>query len=475
MNLAKFSHTSSVARITGIVLALSLLLSLALMPGFAPSVQADYATGGAGQYIGDIFWLDWVDSDFTEGHTKTFTLPGNIVVQATISNITGGALTAYTPGGWEGDSFDDLYSGTGPVGIHGCAGCTNTFRMTFAASVDGQPIPFDVVVADAEDSNPSEYITWTTDGDTWQVIETFRPEYMVISFSNGDKTITTRGKQQTHNGTILSVSSNVTNIDVEMHGTGNSAMAFGVFLSFDHGDAPASYGDTQHFIDQDYTGGGNPTPGVDNTIDPASSLTVATITNHTTRYLGATPPDGDGSALNSVNADGDDTTNIDDEDGVTPLQSPNATAPSLWTNGSNGGRVEVTVAGGAAYLIGVFDFNHDGVYDVSTGSPEVAISQPIPGAGVHTIDFDIPAGTFDGANSETLYARFRVFTSAPSAPDAAAFDGEVEEYAWFFGPNAVTLQSFDATAATPILGLGLALLVGGALLAGAFLMKKKSA
>ena len=445
MNTSIFSHKSTVVKIAGIAFIASLLLGLALMNGFTPTARADYATGGAGQHIGDIFWLDWIDSDFAEGNTKTFTLPGNIVVQATISNIGGGALTAYTPGGWSGDTFDDLYSGTGPVGIHGCSGCTNTFDMIFAASVDGQAVPFDVVVADAEDSGPTEYITWTTDGSTWQVIETFHPDRMVLSFSNSDKTIRSSGKQASHNGTILSVSSGVTVINVEMKGQGSSAMTFGVFLSFDHGDAPASYGDTQHSIDQNYSGGNNPTPGVDNTIDPVSSLTVATITSHTTRYLGTTAPDGEGTALYSANADGDDTTNIDDEDGVTPQQSPSATPLQFWTEGTNGGRVEVTVTGGNAWLVGVFDFDRDGQF--ATAGAEVAINQAIT-TGTHTIDFDIPAGTFPGGIFSPIYSRFRLFTSVPSSPDAAASDGEVEEYlvqaTEDFGDAPKDMSSIDA-------------------------------
>ena len=87
MNTSIFSHKPTGMKITGIALILALLLGLALLNGFTPTARADYATGGAGQHIGDIFWMDWVDSDFAEGNTKIFTLPGNIVVQATISNI----------------------------------------------------------------------------------------------------------------------------------------------------------------------------------------------------------------------------------------------------------------------------------------------------------------------------------------------------------------------------------------------------
>jgi hypothetical protein len=98
----------------------------------------------------------------------------------------------------------------------------------------------------------------------------------------------------------------------------------------------------------------------------------------------------------------------------------------------------------------------------------------LPAAGTQTIDFDIPAGTFDGSNSETIYARFRVFTSRPSSPDAAAFDGEVEEYAWNFGPTAITLQSINATATTSANWLVAALLAGFATLVGAFVLRKWS-
>lgn len=163
---------------------------------------------------------------------------------------------------------------------------------------------------------------------------------------------------------------------------------------------------------------------------------------------------GEGDGQPTVNADGDDTHgDLDDEDGVTRVQSPNATSPAMWTNGTGGGRVEVVVTGGSGYLVGWFDFNYNGTFELA----ELAIQQTVT-AGTNVIDFDIPAGTFDGTTTPNpLYARFRLFETEPTNLGNSYFgqavNGEVEDYLWDFGPNAVTLSHFEAAGASiPLVG-----------------------
>jgi len=170
-------------------------------------------------------------------------------------------------------------------------------------------------------------------------------------------------------------------------------------------------------------------------------------------YLGASIDSHEQDGLPTTDATGDDTDGSDDEDGVARAQSTAAVSPAMWTNGTNGGRVTVTVTGGSGYLVGWFDFNGNGQFDSASG--ERAIAQTIS-AGTQAIDFDIPAGTFDGTNSKSIYARFRLFENQPDDLDTSyygqATNGEVEDYRWNFGPNAVTLSRFKAMGASAPLG-----------------------
>jgi hypothetical protein len=178
-------------------------------------------------------------------------------------------------------------------------------------------------------------------------------------------------------------------------------------------------------------------------------------------------------------------TSSDDEDGVTRVAGVGG---SGWTNGTvalgGGGAVQVTITGGPACLGAFFDFAHTGTtvpfvqLRNSDGSP---VAQPIPASVTpYTFYFDIVPSAFNGSTSQPIYARFRVtspvdngcFESSPAfSPTGPAPDGEVEDYRWNFGPNAVTLSGMTASsAATPLaLPLGivtlLGVLVGGIVLA----------
>ncbi len=109
------------------------------------------------------------------------------------------------------------------------------------------------------------------------------------------------------------------------------------------------------------------------------------------------------------------------------------------------------------------------------------VVQPIA-AGTYTFYFNIPPGTFNpsGPTQPTDLRqvpghkpgeRTRAISSTAFIPTGPAPDGEVEDYRWNFGPNAVTLSGMTASsAATPLaLPLGivtfLGVLIGGIVLA----------
>ena len=81
---------SGALRLIVVTLMVSSLLLLA--GGITPVVQADYADGtGQGLYQNQIYWLEWDGFTFADGQSRTFNLPGNVTVVATVSNISSGA------------------------------------------------------------------------------------------------------------------------------------------------------------------------------------------------------------------------------------------------------------------------------------------------------------------------------------------------------------------------------------------------
>lgn len=177
--------------------------------------------------------------------------------------------------------------------------------------------------------------------------------------------------------------------------------------------------------------------------------------------LGATvqsEPDGQPSA----DASGDGS----EEDGVT--QQDGAAGNNGWTEGTvasgNGGSVAITISGGSGVPQMFMDFDGSQTLTEVTlrDASGTALTMPLS-AGTHRVYFDIPAGTFTSSNNAVI-ARVRLSSTGGLAATGAATDGEVEDYIWHFGPNAVTLAEFRTSTASPPIWL---ILVAFLLLAGA--------
>lgn len=173
--------------------------------------------------------------------------------------------------------------------------------------------------------------------------------------------------------------------------------------------------------------------------------------------------DAEASTFSSANATGDDTNDTDDEDGVTRMTGAGNPAHGGWTNGtvspfddasSDGGSVEIVVTGGSGYPQVFVDWNSDGTFSEVTLRDLLGNALSLPFAeGTHRVYFDVPAGTFNGSSSINLPIRVRLSQSGSLSQSGAASTaqgGEVEDYLWAFGPNAVTLSSVGAQAGSAV-------------------------
>jgi hypothetical protein len=124
--------------------------------------------------------------------------------------------------------------------------------------------------------------------------------------------------------------------------------------------------------------------------------------------------DSESDGIHSAAADADDTTDTDDEDGVSfgtiRVGQLGASVTVNVQNAPEGARLDAWV-----------DFNGDGCW----GGPFEQIADNVTVAdGDNTILFDVPSWAVDGPS----YARLRLSTAGDLAPGGSAADGEVEDY-----------------------------------------------
>lgn len=189
----------------------------------------------------------------------------------------------------------------------------------------------------------------------------------------------------------------------------------------------------------------------------------------------------DGQQSMGANGDDNNPANADDEDGIdrTPGKKWRIGPPGAATGGS----LDIVVAGpvgGKACLAGWVDWNNNGSF--GDFGEKILANQLVNVGTTNNLQFGL--GNDSGNVQADVYARFRLYApdldaqgnpecreSTIRQPTGPAENGEVEDYRWTFGPNAVTLSGMTASpAATPLaLPLGivtfLGVLVGGIVLA----------
>lgn len=422
--------------------------------------QAQYANGtGTGLNQDQIFWLEWGGPALTTtpaGFTATNVVagtyiwdlePGLVRIVGQLSNIenpvapTSGTLTLtpYNSGTWAGngttslgDGLQLMYPGVNPVGIATrLTGGTNT-------PYSGGVIEFDIslqlqilengvwtnvdypgmVVADAESMTSTgagtEYISADTDGAGWQILDVRNdaasigqdPTKYMLDITNGGSSFRLRNDQITDMGVqaVMFAQGATSLTNVQMRGRGVTALALGFVAPFDYGDAPASYGEVFHYIDELNLSG---TPITTDGSYSVVNQTISSLTPSSDVYIN-TPPDADG-GLNhfSENADIDGATTIPNYDG----------------SGTYTLTIPITNSTGLPTNVGAWiDWNQNGVFDASE-----AVMQTNP-ASATSATFTWTGLTTAPDPSVNYYVRVRATTDVLTGPTGGATDGEVEDY-----------------------------------------------
>ncbi|RWZ46121.1 DUF11 domain-containing protein, partial [Labedella phragmitis] len=404
-----------------------------LLTAFLPVAPAEarYASGGSGAHRGSIDWFEWgtAGTAITNGTSRTNTRTIGGQTLATTCTITGlsGAIRAYRPGNFQGDGLDDLYNigGTGTnnqliSGIaNSVAGAAPTFTFSCSVTLDGVPVPLQgLVMGDAETSTveatSNEYIqARPLQTATWRIIDRYRApagcttSTQAILNANGTLRLTPNGAWCSGGSGPMAVAfmEGATSAAVTLQGGGVSAIALGVVLGSDFGDAPASYGAAGALIAPAWTGGTVP---VGTTAVSNSTFTLGTQGQPTLR-LGARTT-SEGAPLYSANASGDGTS----DDGVVPTP--------ITANPGGTYTLPATSCTGSGYVSGWIDWNGNGRFDTGERSGVVPCAN-----GRATLSWTVPA---DAQPSNGTFLRLRIAADAASAgqPTGLMTSGEVEDY-----------------------------------------------
>ncbi|MFS3129656.1 CshA/CshB family fibrillar adhesin-related protein [Nocardioides sp. Bht2] len=472
---------------TSILSRLRLVAVLSLVAGaltvvgaglLSAPADAVQATAGSAKYKA-IEWISWGQRAGEEipnaGRTVTerSTIAGKeLAVTCTVSNIqhpagsgTGALLQAYRSGSWQGDGFDDLYNRGGTGGdnqmVVGLANRqvanTVTFSFTCSATLDGQAMPLaGLVMADAESSAGNvEHVGATiprTNPQTgeptrWRILDRVRSATCADSATarrsetgtaaSGTNRLDLYGPASSRcessgatspSPSVVAFMENASSAtEVTVAGGGRSAIALGVALDLDFGDAPASYGDAVAATQLAYTSSDIPvaqgTFPSNRGVDLFDGFGLATVTPPTPRLGAAT--DGELSQPYSADATGDDAqpaAGPDDEDSVSlPSQVVMAPGGTFTTDvactrsGALGGKVA-----------GWIDWNLDGAFqdgERSTGTPDC------PASGSVRLSWDLPADPLPQGGVQSTFLRLRIVGAGDRLqPEGISNAGEVEDH-----------------------------------------------
>lgn len=433
-----------------------LALQMLWLPQMA--MAAAYATGGDGKYKNEILWLTWGSNSNPLGQkgqavgvgaTTTASIAvaqgQQLDVSCKMLSIKDGSLTSYAPGGWagngttQGDRLDRLYNVGGTAGknqlVSGVLsgdGQNVKFQIQCSSALAGKPLNLrGFVIADAESMTQHENITSTAEGQ-WYVIDQFQNSdagsYLIerqnnasgpnqIKFSTPDSKSGNGGRTAV---TFLKFSQPKASqtMDFSVKGQGKTAISIGLIVPFaDFGDAPKSYGDAMHLIDDinfDADGIGNATNAVD--INHAG-FKLAGFIPAKSKYLGSTGPDSEPTSSYSDDAMGDD------KAGALAGRAEEDAWPEAYKTISvlkAGQTLDVPfLCRGTGEVSGWIDFNGNGQFDSDEKASGLCSSAQVQ------LSWNAPRDLKAGST----FARLRYSdVTRNMGPTGVAEDGEVEDH-----------------------------------------------
>jgi uncharacterized repeat protein (TIGR01451 family) len=438
----------------------------------AQPAEARFATGGAGLYRGLIDWVEWgtVNREViaypmaTNVNQSRQVGSNSLKTTCTLTGVPmGNHLVAYMPGEYGSDGFDDLYNmdGTGTSNrlFNGLRTTNDTNPITVGVScevtLDDVPVPIGgLVIADAETSSWSaslgnsqpEYVAATplpAAGVTWRVIDRYRgTNCAMVTYASRNA-----GNQLTFNpgtaecgaeagGGPIAVAfmegATAANLVLKGHDSGGaSAIALGVVINSDFGDAPAGYPEAGALYEPEWTGGEvalNPTVTSASRGQDVWAMTLGTPLLPVPRLGNLI--DSESTVPASATATGDDAVpaGSNDEDVPFPAQ----------IDAFRGGTVTLGPFGcsGPGQVQGWIDWNHDQVFDPATeASGELTGGTVTPGPTVCSLiredtEVSLSFAVPDNAQEGATFARLRIapIDAVSLEPAGLAVGGEVEDH-----------------------------------------------
>lgn len=220
-----------------------------------------------------------------------------------------------------------------------------------------------------------------------------------------------------------------TSATVTIQGAGYSAVALGLVLSADFGDAPQSYGTASSLFQPRWQEG-----EVNRTRDAFIGSRAILRADPSTPRLGQ-EVDAEHHQVFSAGADADDEASdrqsVDDEDGLT-------SAADLRLVVAPGAQISRQVScGGDGKVLGWVDWNHNGTFDDAEKS-DVRSCRGGQATITWTVPADVAVGGTGGLAEVGSYMRLRITADAElPGPTGATATGEVEDYAVTVVPAAM--------------------------------------
>lgn len=313
------------------------------------------------------------------------------------------AVSPYNNASWIAHSNTGDHTGTGPAQFY--------YRYLFELAPTVVPSGFSVNLDFYADNSVSEI--WINgvaqSGNLAEIPQAPSNPYLYNGFAPGQEASTTLNQNwQAGQNELVVVVQSIPGYE------GFLAQTTSAGFCEDYGDAPATYGTTKA------------DGGASHILRDFDGVTSASLT------LGSTvDTDADASGFTGA---GDDTSGVDDENGVTafPAISDLSPAYSMTVNLANSTGADATVAGW-------IDFDADGLFDSSELS-SVTVGSAATQATLTWSGLSPVAGA--------TYARFRIYPgTVPSpSPTGQADGGEVEDYPFTIDPGDLEIEKTADTA-----------------------------